>query len=104
VATLMWRSLVSNFIQTPSVNERILPGLRYHFKGDCTPKHVGGEWRMPCPRRARQSTEQSRSTRPPDHAFGKPRHREDKPRHQHRHEQRGKLRGGFPRFCIATRE
>ena len=49
-------------------------------------------------RRARQSTEQSRSTRPPDHAFGKPRHREDKPRHQHRHEQRGKAPRGLPAF------
>ena len=39
---------MSNFIQTPSVNERIVPGLRHHFKGDSTPKHVGGEWRMLC--------------------------------------------------------
>jgi hypothetical protein len=33
---------VSNFIQTPSVNERILAESSHHFYGDSTPKHVGG--------------------------------------------------------------
>jgi hypothetical protein len=33
---------VSNFIQTPSVNERILRGIKPPSYGDSTPKHVGG--------------------------------------------------------------
>jgi hypothetical protein len=36
-----WRSLVSNFIQTPSVNERILPETSRPLKDDSTPKHSG---------------------------------------------------------------
>jgi hypothetical protein len=32
---------VSNFIQTPSVNERILPESSRPLKDDSTPKHSG---------------------------------------------------------------
>ena len=52
----------------------------------------------PSIRQARRSAEQSRSTRPPDHAFGNPRYREDKPRHQDRHEQQRKAPRGLPAF------
>jgi hypothetical protein len=44
----LWRSLVSYFIQTPSINECILPESSHHLKGDSAPKRVGGEWRAPC--------------------------------------------------------
>jgi hypothetical protein len=32
---------MSNFIQTPPNDERILPGSSHHLKGDSVPKHVG---------------------------------------------------------------
>jgi hypothetical protein len=40
--------VVSNFIQTPSVNERILPRIKPPSKVTPHRKHVGGEWRVPC--------------------------------------------------------
>jgi ATP-dependent RNA helicase RhlE len=48
-------------------------------------------------RQARQSTKQTRSPRAPDHAFGKPRQREDKTRSQ-RHEQQWRDSGPLPAF------
>ncbi len=38
---------VSNFIQTPPVNERILPQSS-HIEGDSAPKHIGGDRGVPC--------------------------------------------------------
>ena len=35
---------MSNFIQTPPVNERILPQSS-HIEDDSAPKHIGGRWR-----------------------------------------------------------
>jgi len=43
----LWR-LVSNFIQTPSVNERIVPGSSRHLQVDSVPKHVGANGGVSC--------------------------------------------------------